>query len=133
MLFIQFVLSASVNVCWTWAYYYYQKGQLTSDNYYSWIANCCVYGTQPSTYSNGRYVRTNSLSFYPLRPSKIPLNIPDTKVDDGDPIVSVNEIKYNKNNKRIYKYMRENCAAKLPKKPDSNNERRLTKCLDSYE
>eukprot|EP00834_Sanchytrium_tribonematis_P008216 NODE_901_length_3188_cov_1.051797.p4 type:complete len:131 gc:universal NODE_901_length_3188_cov_1.051797:376-768(+) len=130
MLFLSLVLSTEVSVCWSWAYYYYTHNQLAYADYYGWISNCCVYGTQPSHLLGGIYKKSTKKV---KKVTKVPLNIPDSRVDDSDNWVSVNEITYNKHGKRVFYYMRANCAAQLPLQPTSDAASKMTACLDSYQ
>eukprot|EP00834_Sanchytrium_tribonematis_P006172 NODE_430_length_7576_cov_0.738665.p6 type:complete len:131 gc:universal NODE_430_length_7576_cov_0.738665:6919-7311(+) len=129
MMFISFVNSAEVATCWQWAYYYYVQGLLKSSDYYGWISNCCVYGTQPSHLVMGVYQKSTKKT---KTVTKVPLDIPDSKIDDGDVWTTVNEIQYNKHGKRVFYYMRANCASNMPFKPSTDNAKKMAACIDSY-
>eukprot|EP00834_Sanchytrium_tribonematis_P007294 NODE_640_length_5117_cov_0.610203.p2 type:complete len:150 gc:universal NODE_640_length_5117_cov_0.610203:667-1116(+) len=112
MLFIQIVSSASVSVCWAWAYYYLQTGKLTTSNYYQWFADCCVYGTQPSHWEDGGDGGDSATNtkVKPAKQSKIPFDIPDSTMNDDDFVVSASAREFNAKGHRVYKYMRVGCA-----------------------
>eukprot|EP00834_Sanchytrium_tribonematis_P008213 NODE_901_length_3188_cov_1.051797.p1 type:complete len:183 gc:universal NODE_901_length_3188_cov_1.051797:1523-2071(+) len=133
MLFIQMIHSATVATCWAWAYYYYYHGKLSAANYYTWIADCCVYGTQPDHWEDGVDGGDDKGNKHPpTKFTKIPLDIPDSAVYDDGNIISVQTQEYNSHNVRIYKYMRVDCLTAVAHTNSTDVEGDYSHCINSY-
>eukprot|EP00834_Sanchytrium_tribonematis_P008215 NODE_901_length_3188_cov_1.051797.p3 type:complete len:132 gc:universal NODE_901_length_3188_cov_1.051797:936-1331(+) len=130
MLLIQVVLSTAVSVCWKWGYYYLNKGWLNSSTYYPWIADCCVFGSQPNSWIDG--TKTSNGKKHHVKPKTIPLQIPDSTIRDTDLAVLSSGIEYNIHDKRVFKYMRVACIQQVGDARPKNVDDYYNNCIDSY-